>query len=258
MKFIRPSITSKDNMSETLKCPYCQTRIVLVEEENKSDLTTIIELTEADSEWRKGYKLNSKLIVCTECHQIIFSVSLDAHLLTSTSHSLLWGLSGLPVRDRVCSWELLPESSAIAYDPAIVPAVIIEDYEEACKIISLSPKASATLYRRCLQWMIRDFHWIVEDQLIKEIKKLAPPVVPAEVWNALETVRTCWNIGAHMEKDVNIIIDIDEWEVAQLRWLIEYLIKEWYIKRDETTKSLAGLQALWAWKTALKKAPTKP
>ena len=31
---------------------------------------------------------------------------------------------------------------------------LMDDYEEACAIVNLSPKASATLSRRCLQGMI--------------------------------------------------------------------------------------------------------
>jgi len=236
-------------MSETIKCPYCQTRIQLFEEQNIINHNEEMHLEHPDSEWRRDYTLLSKLIVCTEpeCGRIIFSVSLKGRLHVSVTHTFgdWW------VRENLWSWNLLPESTAIPYDSSIIPTAIIEDYEEACKITSLSPKASATLYRRCLQWMIRDFHWIIENTLFEEIKKLKP-LVMSEVWTAIETVRTCWNIGAHMEKDVNHIIDIDEWEVAQLRWLIEYLMKKWYIQRDEDQKSLASLGGLWTAKTSQK------
>lgn len=41
--------------------------------------------------------------------------------------------------------------------PEYIPEQIRQDYEEACLIAELSPKASATLSRRCIQSMIRDF-----------------------------------------------------------------------------------------------------
>ncbi len=41
--------------------------------------------------------------------------------------------------------------------PSYIPSPIMDDYREACAIADLSPKASATLSRRCLQGMIRDF-----------------------------------------------------------------------------------------------------
>ena len=45
--------------------------------------------------------------------------------------------------------------------PDYIPEAIRKDYMEACAIIDSSPKASATLSRRCLQGMIRDF-WGVQ------------------------------------------------------------------------------------------------
>lgn len=41
--------------------------------------------------------------------------------------------------------------------PDYIPQQIRNDYEEACAIFNLSPKAYATLSRRTLQGMIRDF-----------------------------------------------------------------------------------------------------
>ena len=52
--------------------------------------------------------------------------------------------------------QILPSSRAKP-QPEFIPQALREDYEEACKIRNLSPKASATLARRCLQGMIRDF-----------------------------------------------------------------------------------------------------
>jgi Domain of unknown function (DUF4145) len=48
------------------------------------------------------------------------------------------------------SWTLLPPSSAKP-QPDCIPQPIRDDYYEACSIRDLSPKASATIIRRCLQ-----------------------------------------------------------------------------------------------------------
>src|SRR6266542_6816273 len=53
-------------------------------------------------------------------------------------------------------WKLLPKSHAKVF-PDYIPTGIIRDYEEACEIVNASPKASATLSRRCLLGIIRDF-----------------------------------------------------------------------------------------------------
>jgi hypothetical protein len=69
--------------------------------------------------------------------------------------------------------------------PASVPEKMLEDYREAWSIINLSPKSSATLARRCLQAMIRDFCGIHERTLFKEIEvleaKLAEDALPKGV-----------------------------------------------------------------------------
>ncbi|ASC06056.1 hypothetical protein S101468_01819 [Acetobacter pasteurianus subsp. pasteurianus] len=70
---------------------------------------------------------------------------------------------------------LLPFSNAKP-QPDYIPKPIREDYYEACKIRDLSPKASATLIRRCLQGMIRDFAGIQKGTLNKEITDLKEAV----------------------------------------------------------------------------------
>ncbi len=52
--------------------------------------------------------------------------------------------------------DLIPQV-VIRHYPDYIPEQIRRDYEEASSILELSPKAAATLLRRCLQGMIRDF-----------------------------------------------------------------------------------------------------
>lgn len=127
---------------------------------------------------------------------------------------------------------LLPNSLAKQF-PDYIPAPIRQDYEEAYKILNLSPKASATLSRRCLQGMIHDFWGIKDKNLNREISSLKDKVNPTE-WKVMDALRQLGNIGAHMEKDINTIVDIDENEAEKLLKLIELLIEKWYINRHET------------------------
>ncbi|MBI3246870.1 MAG: DUF4145 domain-containing protein, partial [Deltaproteobacteria bacterium] len=131
----------------------------------------------------------------------------------------------------ILTWQLKPQSSAKPF-PNYIPAPVRQDYEEACLICSLSPKASATLARRCLQGTIRDFWGIQKPRLIDEIKDLEGKV-DSETWKAIDAVRSIGNIGAHMEKDINLIIDVDQDEAKLLLSLIEILLQEWYIRRHE-------------------------
>lgn len=116
--------------------------------------------------------------------------------------------------------------------PDYVPEAIRNDYREAATIQTFSPKASATLLRRCLQGMIRDFWKISKKRLVDEVEALKN-VVPAAQWSAIDAVRKIGNIGAHMESDVNLIIDVKPKEVEQLKHLVELLIRNWYITRHD-------------------------
>lgn len=92
--------------------------------------------------------------------------------------------------------------------------------------------------------MIRDFCKISKNRLIDEINELksriengtAPSGVAADTMDAIDAVRSVGNIGAHMEKDINVIVDIDPGEAQSLIGLIEILLEEWYVARHTRQK----------------------
>ena len=143
-----------------------------------------------------------------------------------------------------------PQSAAKQY-PEYIPQPIREDYEEACAVLQLSPKASATLARRCLQGMIRDFWGISKDTLNAEINALKDRVQP-DLWAVLNSLRQLGNIGAHMEKDTNLIVEIDPGEAEKLIKLIELLMKEWYINRHERNQLFGDILQINAEKQAIR------
>jgi hypothetical protein len=138
-------------------------------------------------------------------------------------------------------WPLRPDSKAKPW-PSYIPEPLIADYNEACQIELLSPKASATLSRRCLQGMIRDFWGIKKARLIDEISALEEKL-DTETWEAIDAVRKIGNIGAHMEKDINLIIDVDSDEARLLIELIETLFEEWYVARHERQQRMSKIKA---------------
>lgn len=133
-----------------------------------------------------------------------------------------------------------------------MPEQIYEDYAEACAIRDLSPKAAATLVRRALQGMIRDFCMIAKATLAKEIEALgvavsdgtAPPDVLGESVQAINHVRSLGNIGAHMEKDIGVIVAVDPQEAQLLIELTEMLFEEWYGSRARRAARLSAIQNL--------------
>ena len=88
--------------------------------------------------------------------------------------------------------------------------------------------------------MIRDFWGVTKARLIDEIEAVRDKVDPL-TWNAIDAVRSVGNIGAHMGKDINVIIDVDPDEAAQLIGLIELLMTDWYINRHEKEERLKAL-----------------
>lgn len=144
--------------------------------------------------------------------------------------------------------------------PDYIPLPLREDYQEACLIRDLSPKASATLVRRCLQGMIRDFAGIKKGTLNDEIKALrlavengsADRAITMESIEAIDHVRSLGNIGAHMEKDIDLIIPVDPNEAQILIELVEALFQEWYVARHKRKKTFGKISEISAEKKAIK------
>jgi hypothetical protein len=162
----------------------------------------------------------------------------------------------LEMADLIKQWRLVPSSRAKPL-PEFVPPSIRADYEEACAIEVLSPKASATLARRCVQGIIRNYFGISEKTLNLEIQAIKSKV-SNEVWEAVDALRKVGNIGAHPEGDINLIIDVEPEEAAMLIRLIELLIEETYVARERQQRELAEVKKLAAEKGALRDNPTAP
>ena len=141
-------------------------------------------------------------------------------------------------------WRLQPATTGRVF-PDYVPKPIREDYGEAVEIRDLSPKSSATLARRALQGMIHDRWGVSKGNLQQEIDAIKDEDdVDALTWKAIEAVRKVGNIGAHMEKDINLIVEVEPEEADKLIWLIETLIEDWYINRHERQQRLEELADL--------------
>jgi hypothetical protein len=138
--------------------------------------------------------------------------------------------------------------------PSYVPQAIKDDYTEACLIVEPSPKASATLSRRCLQGMIRGFFGVSKARLVDEIEAIKDKVDPT-TWAAIDAVRSIGNIGAHMEKDIDLIVDVEPGEAEELIKLIELLIEDWYVNKHKREAQLKAVLKIKAEKDAAKKLP---
>lgn len=214
-------------------CPYCNHKCT-IGDENFSVETHKFNLS---NKYKNNLGLNSVVIVCPnhECEEI----TIESHLYKSANEAIY---SYRQPSNHIHKWKLLPHSHAKPF-PSYIPESILNDYNEACAISDLSPKASATLSRRCLQGMIRDYWKISDTSLYKEINALEDKVTE-QVWESLNAVREIGNIGAHMQKDINVIVDVDPDEAKILIEMLEILFEEWYIAKHERDSKLSRIQKI--------------
>lgn len=206
-----------------ITCPYCRMPVPVVIDETAQVYTISfhspdIHTSHDDSLMEIAY------FRCHSCHRYFLIASGIGHA----------------VKNVYCMFH--PQSDAILY-PDSVPLQIRQDYEEACAVINRSPKACATLARRCMQGIIHD-RWNVHAQnLYAEIDALKG-IIPQTEWNAMHALRQTGNIGAHMEQDVNLIIEIQDAEARLILNMVEYLIQRWYIdiaKNENTLQQVIDL-----------------
>ena len=117
--------------------------------------------------------------------------------------------------------------------------------------------------------MIRDFCKISKKTLAQEINTLkaqvdegkGPQGVNHDTMVAIDHVRSIGNIGAHMENDINLILDVEPDEAQTLIDLIELLFEEWYVAkhvREEKLKKLGVVVEKKDTKKAQAKPPPRP
>ncbi|SCZ67790.1 protein of unknown function [Epibacterium ulvae] len=227
-------------------CPYCHHAQVVT----KETAATINEGFTTIKTDLGHIGLYAEAIVCAnpDCNKATVSASIVAGHFSPSTRKVYISHSDFRTHHKM---QLLPESLAKP-QPEYIPQPLREDYIEACRIRDLSPKASATLARRCLQGMIRDFCGISEGTLFKEIQALhervvegnAPKGVSEDSVEAIDHIRKIGNIGAHMGKDINVIIDVEPEEAQVLIELIETLFDEWYVARQKREDRIARVKAI--------------
>src|ERR1700747_1948281 len=114
------------------KCPYCNHDTTIVSSNHVGSISNL-SITN-----KNGYKqLEIVWIICP--NKVCGEFALYASLYNGDPNPH----GGLIRKEFISKWDLIPGSSALVF-PDYIPKAIIDDYKEACAIINLSPKASAT------------------------------------------------------------------------------------------------------------------
>ena len=231
-------------MSDTSwRCPYCK-QIATITNNNISEKNHNFSCNNKDGD----LAVRTAVIVCpnNKCREYTITAYLYKVSYAGTR-------SETYIKPERLKWELKPESCAQAL-PDYIPKPIRDDYIEACLICEKSPKASATLSRRCVQGMIRDYWGISKKRLVDEVAALKDKI-DLSTWKAIDAVRSVGNIGAHMEQDINVIIDVEANEANLLIGLIESLLEDWYVRRYERDQQMQKVIDLAQTKDAAKVLP---
>jgi hypothetical protein len=191
------------------KCPFCGVHGA-VSDANVTERTEIFD---------NGNKYGQqaviwKAIVCPNpaCAEYTFAVSVFDAQGSESKPRHFWRL--VPQADMKILSDRVPEPVAAAY-------------REACRIAALSPRASATIARRCLREMIRDRWGVGGTHLPDAITLIQSKVSPAS-WDAIQHLQERGNIGAHMAAGTDLIVDVDPQEARLLIQLVETLVDDWY------------------------------
>ncbi len=139
-----------------------------------------------------------------------------------------------------------------------VPEKFAEDYKEACLVLADSPKASAALSRRCLQYILREKAEIKKKGKTMRIKKgnLADEIqqvidygsLPTYLSKSLDAVRNIGNFAAHpiKSKSSGEIVKVEsgeaEWNLDVLESLFDFYFVQPKILKDRREKLNEKLQ----------------
>ena len=239
------SITTRDWV-----CPVCGKAATM---SSRDELIENQDLILERSSLDKGVRITSHLIRCpnSKCNEYCLSVSATyGDIVKKPNYAVRHVVPDADKPIGVGTFHFSPTSPSPLSE--YVSSSITRDYNEAWLIKTLSPKASATLARRALQGMIRDFWGIKKQTLHLEIEALKTKI-DKDFYEAIKAVKGIGNIGAHSEKNINVIIDIEPGEAEALLELLHLLDKEWYVVRANKQRTLEKISEISEKKKAQKK-----
>lgn len=137
-----------------------------------------------------------------------------------------------------------PKGVSRAPVPLEVPAGIVEDYKEACLVLSDSPKASAALSRRCLQNLLRQAAGVKPGDLSGEIQQvLDGGKLPGPIADNIDAVRNIGNFAAHPNKSQSTgeVLPVEPEEAEWNLDVLESLFDFYYVQPARAQAKKAAL-----------------
>jgi len=204
-----------------MKCPHC-----LVGLPNQLDRQYIAG--DKSGNWHIGYQ------ICTECENIMIYIdephNFSGQVMQISRMVYPKGITRKPLPTEINGEE------------------IVEDYKEACLVLADSPKASAALSRRCLQYLLREKAGVKKATLADEIQQvLDSKQLPSYLSESLDAIRNIGKFAAHpiKSKSSGEVVDVEDGEAEWNLDVLEGLFDFYYVqpailkkKREELNKKL--------------------
>ena len=189
---------------------------------------------------------------CPECKEVIIFLSKGPVDYNSDGDSYIKFYNNN--ESIVNSSKLLYPQKERLNNSEYIPKEFFDDYIEAYKVISISPKASAAINRRLLQKILHEKYNIRKKNLSDEIKEfIGIEGIPSHIIDAIDAIRQIGNFASHPMKNSKTgeIIDVEPGEAEWLLEVIEELFdfsfiqpKKLEIRRQELTKKLDSIGRL--------------
>lgn len=160
------------------------------------------------------------------------------------------------------TWPIYPRFATRPPAQVEVPAEIAEDFNEASAVLSISPKASAALSRRCLQGVLRHQGYTQKDLAPAIQAALDSGTLPAAHAENLDAIRNIGNFAAHPMKDkqTDSIVPVEPHEAEWNLEVLEGLFDHYYVQPAKAAARRAALDAKLAaaGKPAMKAPAVQP
>lgn len=211
-----------------MKCPHCTVAV--------AEAFTQIPLELKDKEGHNEIRL----MTCPECNNFI--VYLDAVWYDPNVLNYAIDEDTLEVPDPsiVTATQLIyPKSITRKPCPPEVPDDIASDYRQACRVLDVSPQASAALSRRCLEH-------IISQHFGEDVKHLGTAIgkfikldqLSSLTSTYLDSIKTIGNFSVHVKKSTHTgeILEVEEGEAEWCLEVLELMFDDLYVRPERVRK----------------------
>lgn len=169
---------------------------------------------------------------CPHCRALVLTAATFGRDDSGDGAASVTDLYPLPVR---------PDAA-----PSVLEPFIRQSYDEARRVLSMSPMSAAVLARRCVQHVIRAKMGITLKTLFAEIQEaVKSPLLTLPIKQSLDHVRQIGNWGAHpVENDqAQTLIEVTPEEAEYTLAVLEALFDDLYVAPARAARMGALLKA---------------